>query len=613
MSMIKKIIPLIAFLFLLVGFTKAPIDITTSSVTDLNRALEEGVINSETLVKLYLERIEEYNSQYNAILYTNENALEEARELDKKRADGDILGTLHGIPIVVKTNIDVKGLATTAGAKAMANNFPNNDSTVVKKLKEAGAIIIGTTNMSEFAFKAGESNSSFGKVRNAYNTAYTPYGSSGGSAVAVATSLAAAGLGTDTNSSVRVPASGNNLVGVRPTIGLVSSYGVIPYDITRDTVGILTKTVKDSALILEAISGVDSKDSRTDKALTKDYSSVTGNLKGKKIGVINTFLKGSSSSSLRANSLTDDEIYNSMLEKISEMESKGAEIVYIDGFFTNYYYNLWNSSLAGFTFCKGFNSYIKNSTGKINSFADLVNSSGKMYDLSGYGNSDNCNYLNSDLQKVYDNREKYQKHVDKVFEENQLDAIVYPTTKNKLLKITNTEGGLRAPSTFVSSVTGYPSITIPLGFDSNNLPYGIEFLSLEYQEDVLYEIISSIENEFIAPTIAPNLYTIPDNVKELVNFYYDDKSWNTENVTRSLRNDLNNLREEFKTFFQNYSSNENPDEEILKLKNEYNKILEERPDSEKQKQSGDSLFKVIGYAIIFLAFIRVLFNKKRSR
>ena len=611
MFMIKKIIPLIAFLFLLVGFTKAPIDITTSSVIDLNKALQEEVISSETLVQLYLERIEEYNAQYNAILYINENALEEAKELDKKREDGNILGPLHGIPIVVKTNIDVKGIATTIGAKALADNLPNNDSTVVKKLKEAGAIIIGTTNMSEFAFKAGESNSSFGKVRNAYNIEYTPYGSSGGSAVAVAASFAAAGLGTDTNSSVRVPASGNNLVGVRPTIGLVSSYGVIPYDVTRDTVGILTKTVSDSALVLEVISGFDSNDSKTKNAITKDYSELESNIKGKKIGVINSFLKGSSSSSLRANSLTDNEIYELMMQKIEEMKEKGAEIIYIDDFFTNYYYNLWNSSLAGFTFCKGFNSYIKNTTGKIKSFADLANSSGKIYDLSGYAHSNNCNYIQSDIDNVNNKREKYQKHVNEVFEENNLDAIVYPTTKNKLLKINNTAGGLRAPSTFVSSAIGYPSITIPLGFDSNNLPYGIEFLSLEYQEDTLYEIISSIENEFVAPSIAPNLYDIPDNVNELVSFYYNDKFWNVENVTRSVKKDLINLKEEFKTFFKNYNLNENPDEEIENLKKEYNKILEKRPDSEKQKKSGEGILKVIGYAVIFLAFIRVLFNKKR--
>ena len=206
LEMRKKIFILFLILipFNVFALTKAPIDITNETVTSLSKALNEEIITSEQLINIYLERINEYNAQYNALIKINESAINEAKELDKERQNGNIKSSIHGIPIIVKDNIDVLGTATTAGSKALSDNYPNEDALIIQKLKEAGAIIIAKANMSKFAFYASSSSSDYGTVKNAYNLAYSSYGSSGGSAVSVALNFAPIAIGTDTNASVRL-------------------------------------------------------------------------------------------------------------------------------------------------------------------------------------------------------------------------------------------------------------------------------------------------------------------------------------------------------------------------------------------------------------------------
>ena len=292
----KSLLVILAFLLLFlskVSALEAPIDITKSSIEDLQNALDKGYITSELLVKLYLNRIDAYDEQFNSINQINPNALNDAKRLDQERKSGIVRGPLHGIPILVKTNIDVVGLSTTAGAKSLSDNYPVDNSDVVQKLVDAGAIILGSTNMSEFAFSADKSYSSFGYVYNAFNTDYTSYGSSGGSAVSIAASFAAASLGTDTNSSARIPASAAGLVGIRPTTGILSNKGVIPYDVERDTVGILSKNVYDNVLIYDVLTGTQSIQLSEDY----DWSNVT-------IGVPMQLLKGEEKTYISQNGIT---------------------------------------------------------------------------------------------------------------------------------------------------------------------------------------------------------------------------------------------------------------------------------------------------------------------
>ena len=558
--------------------TAAVVDITNMSITDIADALDKGYLTSELLVTLYLERIEAYDDDFNAIRELNENALEEAAALDKEREEGHVRSILHGIPIVVKTNIDVAGLATTAGATALSDNYPLEDAEVIKKLKDAGAIILASTNMSEFAFAASNSLSSYGNVKNAFNTRYTPYGSSGGSAVAVALSFAAASLGTDTNSSVRLPASAAGLVGLRPSLNLISTDGVIPYDTLRDTVGILSKTVEDNAILLSIMNEEE-----------KTYEANLESLEGIKIGVINSYLKGSSSS-IRVNSKTDEDIYNLASAKLKLLEDAGAELIYIDELLDSYYYNIATSTMSGDSFCDGFNNYITGTTGTIRSFRKLALSKGKIYSLSGYLSSCN-NAWTYDLNKVLEKKEIFENHILKVFDNYDLDLIVYPTTKNKVFTLSSGSSA-SAPGSFLGSVIGYPSITVPMGY-INEFPYGLEFFSLKNEENLLYsvaDIFEEVNNLGLTNSpLAPSLYEIPDYIETLMTYYEAEE---------------NELTTKAKEYFLNYSNKSEEENEIEAniLIQEYRKLETKQNDLEKENEVL-KVFIMILFTFIFLSTI----------
>lgn len=558
--------------------TAAVVDITNMSITDIADALDKGYLTSELLVTLYLERIEAYDDNFNAIRELNENALEEAAALDKEREEGHVRSILHGIPIVVKTNIDVTGLATTAGATALSDNYPLEDAEVIKKLKDAGAIILASTNMSEFAFAASNSLSSYGNVKNAFNTRYTPYGSSGGSAVAVALSFAAASLGTDTNSSVRLPASAAGLVGLRPSLNLISTDGVIPYDTLRDTVGILSKTVEDNAILLSIMNEE-----------KKTYEANLESLEGIKIGVINSYLKGSSSS-IRVNSKTDEDIYNLASAKLKLLEDAGAELIYIDELLDSYYYNIATSTMSGDSFCDGFNNYITGTTGTIRSFRKLALSEGKIYSLSGYLSSCN-NAWTYDLNKVLEKKEIFENHILKVFDNYDLDLIVYPTTKNKVFTLSSGSSA-SAPGSFLGSVISYPSITVPMGY-INEFPYGLEFFSLKNEENLLYSVAGIFEEVnnlgLTNSPLAPSLYEIPDYIETLMTYYEAEE---------------NELTTKAKEYFLNYSNKSEEENEIEAniLIQEYQKLETKQNDLEKENDVL-KVFIMILFTFIFLSTI----------
>ena len=558
--------------------TAAVVDITNMSITDIADALDKGYLTSELLVTLYLERIEAYDDDFNAIRELNENALEEAAALDKEREEGHVRSILHGIPIVVKTNIDVAGLATTAGATALSDNYPLEDAEVIKKLKDAGAIILASTNMSEFAFAASNSLSSYGNVKNAFNTRYTPYGSSGGSAVAVALSFAAASLGTDTNSSVRLPASAAGLVGLRPSLNLISTDGVIPYDTLRDTVGILSKTVEDNAILLSIMNEE-----------KKTYEANLESLEGIKIGVINSYLKGSSSS-IRVNSKTDEDIYNLASAKLKLLEDAGAELIYINELLDSYYYNIATSTMSGDSFCDGFNNYITGTTGTIRSFRKLALSKGKIYSLNGYLSSCN-NAWTYDLNKVLEKKEIFENHILKVFDNYDLDLIVYPTTKTKVFTLSSGSSA-SAPGSFLGSVIGYPSITVPMGY-INEFPYGLEFFSLKNEENLLYSaagIFEEVNNLGLTNSLlAPSLYEIPDYIETLMTYYEAEE---------------NELTTKAKEYFLNYSNKSEKENEIEAniLIQEYQKLETKQNDLEKENDVL-KVFIMILFTFIFLSTI----------
>ena len=272
------------------------IDLMDATIADLQAEMTAGHVTSEQLTQMYIDRIKAYDEKLklNSIISINPAALKDAATLDAERKEGKVRGPLHGIPIVVKANYDVAGMATSAGSNALANMIASEDSFVVKKLREAGAVILAQANMSEFAFSASDSKSTLGgMVHNAYDGSKSSAGSSGGTAVAVTCNFAAAGLGTDTGGSIRNPSSFSNLYGIRPSKGITSISGVVPLLASRDTTGPMARTAEDMALILETMAGTDPADDFTVEA---DADALVGDgymdslskdsLKGMRIGYL---------------------------------------------------------------------------------------------------------------------------------------------------------------------------------------------------------------------------------------------------------------------------------------------------------------------------------------
>ena len=560
----KKILLMIFLFFFSIintnALTESVIDITNMDIFELQEAVDNDLISYETITRLYLDRINEYDKNYKSIITINNKAIEEAKKCDeiyKKEGRGSIL---FGMPIIVKDNIDVYGLPTTAGAKSLSDNYPNNNASLIQNLINKGAIIIGKANMSEFAFMASSSVSSYGTVKNAYNTSYSSYGSSGGSAVSVAASFAALGIGTDTNMSVRSPSSANNLYGMRPTFNSVSNSGILNYDMTRDTAGPITKTAKENATLLSIMQGKDEN----------EYINNNTTLKGKRIGILKQFVNGSGYGLIK----TNKEIETLFYKTAEALKENGADVIEINDFWKGSYTDISNNTVAGWTMCYAFNNYIKGTTGTIRSFNKLASSSGHIYSLWGYV-SDCTDKISSETFKKYDSKkEPYKNAFNKLFKDNELDAIMYPTINSKLTKIGNTSIDSNASN--IAPVLGVPSITIPMG-EIDGLYYGFDLVGLENSEQTLYDIAISyneINNTYKLPKEVPNLYEIPKNVDKLVEYYLENKDYtNYKNISRNgIIKEHKQIINSIKDYFKNYSSIENKSERASKLLKQYKNI-----------------------------------------
>ncbi len=528
----KKFIFLLILLipFKVLALEQAVIDINELNIYEIQEYVDKGYLTYEKIVRLYLDRIEAYNEQYNALITINENAIEEAKKLDLEYQESGRRSLIHGLPVIVKDNIDVKGMPTTNGASGLLDSYPYENAEVIQKLIDNGAIIIAKANMDEFAFNATYTHSSFGDTYNAYNTLYSSYGSSGGSAVSVASNLAVFALGTDTGSSIRVPSSANGVVGIRPTFDLVSTDGVIKFEETRDVVGVITKYVSDNAIVLDII---DNSDTKYEDYLNKDLSGI-------KIAVINGFMNPNTNSTSVDYGKTDRFIYNMMTKAIADLEELGAEIIYLDNFYLTYKFDAT-------TMCYNFNEYIKGTSSKIKSLDDLIKNGGYTQYINGY----NGYYCDHDYKETsaYQNylniRNNNIKLANNRFEEYEIDAIIYPTLKTKLY--TNDEAKysqIYTPSSSTAPLIGFPAISIPMGF-YDELPYGLEIMAQANNEKIIYQIASAYENltnYYQTPSIAPSLYEIPEEVNDLLEYYDTYKNDSKyENINNEVQDYLINF------------------------------------------------------------------------
>lgn len=474
----------------------APINLQELTIQNIHKAFKDGEYNSQKLVSAYLERIQELDPTINAINAINPNALAIAKELDDEYQRTKVLRPLHGIPVIVKNNIQTKGLETTAGAFALQNFMPDNDAFIVSKLVDAGAIILAKSNMAEWAFTPwGSYSSTNGATLNAYNQEYSSAGSSGGTGASIASNFGVIGLGTDTGGSVRLPSSHGSLVGFRPTMGLVSRAGIVPCELRQDMAGPMCRTVEDATRVLEVISGYDEGDELTKYSKGKVTDNYTQFLKkdglnGSRIGVLREIIETE----------IDPEILELFEKSIEDMKKLGAEI--IDSV------NIPNfSSLRKNHWCSDFKTDIENylithvQNDTISSLDDIIRIGSKSTFTEGRLNFYTTNSgrpVNPEVEclDAYSDelRIAFRDAIENYMDSLNLDALIYPTWNIKPYRMDSiVEKYIGDNTGAVAPHTGQPAFTVPMGFMKDNLPTGVEFLGRMYSEPTLIKLTYSYE------------------------------------------------------------------------------------------------------------------------
>ncbi len=465
-------------------------DPSERSIEELQRAMAAGEVTSRQLVDLYLARITAYDQQgpaLNAIVAVNSRARDDASRLDAERAAGQLRGPLHGVPVVVKDNYETLEMPTSAGSIALAGFHPARDAYQVRRLKEAGAVILAKTNMHELAAGITTVGSRFGQTRNPYDLDRNPGGSSGGTGAAVAASFAAAGMGSDTCGSIRNPASHNNLVGLRGTQGLSSRAGIVPLSSTQDIGGPLARTVADLAIMLDATVGPDPGDASSaisEGRIPASYRAAlgTGALSGVRLGV----LRG-----LFGSAPEDQEVSAVVQRALDTLVKAGAEVtdVAIPGLDDL----LRDSSMINADFKFDLAAYLA-------AAGDApVRSLGEILDRGLYHSALEATFR---ARNAVEARESEQSRIARikrrmlaaavtaVLEEHRLTALVYPTLRRKPARIGDPQGGTNCQ---LSAHAGLPALGVPAGFSDDGVPVGMDLLGAAFAEPALLALGHGIE------------------------------------------------------------------------------------------------------------------------
>ncbi|MFJ5623207.1 Asp-tRNA(Asn)/Glu-tRNA(Gln) amidotransferase subunit GatA [Peribacillus loiseleuriae] len=466
-------------------------------VSDLHERLHKKELSVTDLVNESYERIGQVESQVKAFLTLDEErARVKAKELDDKLARGEQSGMLFGLPIGVKDNIVTKNLRTTCASKILENFDPIYDATVAEKLKQAETVTIGKLNMDEFAMGSSNENSAFQATRNPWNTDYVPGGSSGGSAASVAAGEVLFSLGSDTGGSIRQPAAYCGVVGLKPTYGRVSRYGLVAFASSLDQIGPITRTVEDNAYLLEAISGVDPMDSTSANVQVPSFvNALTGDVKGLKIAVPKEYLGEGVSEAAR----------NSVLSALKVLEGLGAEWEEVSLPHSKYalaaYYLLSSSEASanlqrfdgvryGYRADNAENLIEMYKQTRSEGFGDEVK---RRIMLGTFSLS--SGYYDAYYKKAQKVRTLIKKDFENVFE--KYDVIVGPTTPTAAFKIgENTADPLTMYAndilTIPVNLAGVPGISVPCGF-SNGLPLGLQIIGKHFDESTIYRTAHAFE------------------------------------------------------------------------------------------------------------------------
>lgn len=502
------------------------IPLDEASIADLNAAFRAGSLTSEQLVQLFLARIDRYDKRgpaLRAIISLNPKALETARQLDAERKTKGARSALHGIPIIVKDNIDTSDMATTAGSIMLKGSVPPDDAFLVKRLREAGAIMLGKANLSEFA--SGRAASSLGgQMKNPHDLLRTPLGSSGGSGIAVASAFTVLAVGTDTGGSVRLPASANGIVGLKPTHGLISCDGVVPLAPTLDTAGPMARSVHDVAVALGVMAGVDPNDTATKKSeshIERDYTKFlrSDGLKGARLGIARDFMgfdpdvDWAAEAALVAIRRAGGTVVDVQLPKWL-LDSKGE-------FYNAIRYPEFAAFIPGYLKTLGV-AYPKN-------IEELLARATEVHAFGPDGAGPNPNRWTmmkreAASAKLDDyNYTSVRDHAlamiravfEGIFRSQNLDAIVYPTQPRRAPLLSappDPPGGVRESPMNLANLTGFPDLAVPAGFTTDGLPVTLSFLGPAFSEPRLLSIGYSFEQETQARRLPVNTPLAQDEI-----------------------------------------------------------------------------------------------------
>jgi amidase len=492
-----------------------PFELEEKTVADLQTAMESGQYSSRSICELYLSRIKDVDQSeggLNSVIELNPDALSIADALDAERDNGNVRSPLHGIPIMVKDNIDTADkMMTTAGALAMVGNIAKVDAFIIKKLRDAGAVLLGKTNLSEWAnFRSERSSSGWSgrgrQTNNPYALDRNPCGSSAGSGAAVSANLCAITIGTETNGSIVCPSSSNGVVGIKPTVGLWGRSGIIPISETQDTAGPMARTVADAVALLGPLTGSDPRDERTKESEGKNYSDYNQflskeGLQGKRIGV------------MRSSFGFHEKVDKIMEEAIAAMEKAGAIIIDPVEFKTRKEFGNSGYEVLLYEFKEGVNKYLSSANAKVKTLAEVIEFNKANRDESmpyfeqeilvkaeAKGDLNSAEYKEA-LEKVLTlSREK---GIDATIEEHNLDAMIAPTGgpawPTDLINGDHFGGGSSSPA----ARAGYPNITVPAGYVFG-LPVGMSIFSGAYKEPELIAMAYAFEQASkirVAPTL----------------------------------------------------------------------------------------------------------------
>jgi amidase len=485
----------------------AAFELDEMTIAELQSGMSSGKYTAQSLTGKYLDRIEDIDKHgpaINAVLEINPDALAIAMQLDRERKAGRVRGPLHGIPVLIKDNIDTHDqMTTTAGSLALGGSIPLQDSFVARKLRDAGAVILGKTNLSEWAnFRSAHSSSGWsgrgGQTKNPYVLDRNPCGSSSGTGTAIAANLAVIGVGTETDGSVVCPSNANSLVGIKPTLGLISRAGIIPIAHSQDTAGPMCRTVTDAAILLGALTGIDSRDDMTKASARKSFADYTkfldaNSLKGARIGVHRKAFG------------FNDAVDKLMTDCIDIIKRRGAVLIDPADIPTHGKFDDSELEVLLYEFKADLNSYLASlgSRAPVKSLKEII-------DFNEQYREREMPYFGQDLfikaqakgpltEKAYRNalaknhRMSRKEGIDAVMDRHKLDALVAPTGgppwPTDWLNGDHFTGGYST----ASAVAGYPHITVPAGY-LFGLPVGISFFGRAWSEPTLIKFAYAFEH-----------------------------------------------------------------------------------------------------------------------